>query len=216
MNILHILADPQPTEEATSKQIAMKFFMKIAELGSETEVVNVDLYQEPAPPVSFEQYRNFWYPVTIDGYVPTKVDIEASSYAIEQAEKVLAADALVLSMPMWNFGIPGLVKSWLDHILCPGLLYDLSKEGSKPKHKLKQVICLVSSDDAFKEGDPRDALSPAITTMFENIGVEEISFAWADGQSPLAFADAENRKKDAIEMAEELAEEVLEANGQPA
>ena len=127
MNILHILADPQPTEEATSKQIAMKFFMKIAELGSETEVVNVDLYQEPAPPVSFEQYRNFWYPVTIDGYVPTKVDIEASSYAIEQAEKVLAADALVLSMPL-NFGIP----TWSNHgwtILCPGLLYDLSKEG---------------------------------------------------------------------------------------
>jgi FMN-dependent NADH-azoreductase len=216
MNILHILANPQPTEEAASKQIAVKFFMKVAELGGETEVVNVDLYQEPPPPVSYEQYKNFWYPVTIEGYVPTKQDIAASKYALDQAERVNAADALVLSMPMWNFGIPGVVKSWLDHIMCPGLLYDLTAEGPKPKHKLKHVILLVSSADVFKEGDPRDALSPAISTMFEYIGVEDISFAWADGQNPAQHSDGEARKRMAVEMAEELAEEVLESNGQPA
>ncbi len=53
MKILHILANPQPTEDAASKQIAAKFFMKIAELGNEdTEVHNSDLYQEPPPPLS--------------------------------------------------------------------------------------------------------------------------------------------------------------------
>ena len=216
MNILHILANPQPTEEAASKQIAVKFFMKIAELGGETDVINVDLYQEPPPPVSYEQYRNFWYPITIDGYVPTKDDKAASKYALEQAEMVLAADALVLSMPLWNFGIPGVVKSWLDHILCPGLLYDFSKEGSKPKHKLKQVILLVSSDEVFKEGDPNDTLSVGISAMFEHIGVDDISFAWADGQNPVLHNDSEQRKRMAVEMAEELAEEVIESSGQPA
>ncbi|MFT5122344.1 MAG: FMN-dependent NADH-azoreductase [Kiritimatiellia bacterium] len=215
MKILHILANPKPTEDATSKQIAAKFFMKIAELGNEdTEVVNVDLYQEPPPPLSFEQYRNFWYPVMIDGYVPTKEDITASHYAITQAEKVLSSDVLVISMPMWNYSIPGIVKSWLDHVFCPGLLYDMTSSGYKPKHSLKQVILLVSSDEVYKEGDPRDALSPAINAMFEGIGIEDISFAWADGQSPLLSREFDSRKNLAFEMAEELAEEIMES--QPA
>ncbi len=212
MKILHILANPKPTEDATSKQIAAKFFMKIAELGNEdTEVLNIDLYQEPPPPLSFEQYRNFWYPVMIDGYVPTKEDITASEYAGAQAEKVLGSDVLVISTPMWNYSIPGIMKSWLDHIFCPGLLYNMAKDGSRePKHSLKQVILLVSSDEVFKEDDPREAFTPAINAMFESIGVQEISFAWADGQSPLLSREFESRKGLAFEMAEELAEEILE------
>ena len=46
MNILHVCANPKPTEEAISKQLASAFFGKLIELKPEVELINVDLYDE--------------------------------------------------------------------------------------------------------------------------------------------------------------------------
>ena len=210
MNILHIAADPQPMEEAASKQIAAAFFAQIVTQNENARITNVDLTQEAPADYTTEEYRNFWYPSLIDGYVPTKEESEAGTYAEAQAANVREADILVLTMPMWNYSMPAMMKAWLDHILSPGLLYDLSKEGKAPRHGLKKLVLLVSSDDVFKEGDPRDALTPAIEHSFADIGVDDFSLVWADGQNPNQHVDFEQRKQVAIEAAEELAEEVCE------
>ena len=49
MNILHVCANPKPTEESISKQIASAFIGKLIELKPEVELVNVDLYDENHP-----------------------------------------------------------------------------------------------------------------------------------------------------------------------
>ena len=213
MNILHICADPQPMEEAASKQIAAAFFATVVTNNENARITNVDLTQEAPAPYTTEQYRNFWYPYLIEGYVPTKEETEAGRYAEEQARNVREAEVLVLTMPMWNYSLPAMMKAWLDHILSPGLLFEMSKEGKVPRHSLKKVVLLVSSDDVFKEGDPRDALTPAVEYSFADIGVEDFSLIWADGQNPNEHVDFEQRKHVAIEAAEELAEELCEDFG---
>lgn len=211
MNVLHVCANPKPTEEAVSKQLAAAFFTKLVTLNAEVEMVNLDLCADVPPNYSYEEYRNFWYPAYIEGYVPTKVEITAADYAYKQGQLFNNADVLVLTMPMWNFAAPAVMKSWIDHVISPSLSYDLAKDGTMtPKHKIQRVILLISSGESFKEGDPRDALTPQITATFETIGVEDIALAWADGQNPLIFGDSEDRKLYAIEAAEELAEEVAE------
>lgn len=214
MNILHICANPKPTEESTSKQLAMAFFLKVAELNADVEVENIDLYSEPPPYLSYEEYRNAWFPVMIEGYVPTKEEEAAAEYAMTQAAKVNNSDVLVLTMPMWNYTIPAIMKSWLEHVIAPGMTYHRERNEITPLHKLKKVIFLIASGDQYKEGDPRDALGPALTACFEEIGVEDIAYAWADGQDIQRNRDAEERKKLALEMAEELAEDVLELAGE--
>ena len=47
MNILHVCANPKPTEESISKQLASAFFGKVIELKPDVELVNVDLYEIP-------------------------------------------------------------------------------------------------------------------------------------------------------------------------
>ena len=56
MNILHVCANPKPTEESVSKQLAAAFFTKLIELRPEAELVNV-FANHPAPLASHGNRR---------------------------------------------------------------------------------------------------------------------------------------------------------------
>jgi FMN-dependent NADH-azoreductase len=217
MNVLHVCANPKPTEESVSKQLAAAFFGKLIELKPEVELVNVDLYDEKPPFYSYELYKRAWYPVFDESYEPSKVEEMAMNYASKQAEQFNEADVLVLTMPMWNYGVPAIMKAWIDQILCPGLAFNISKEdGVKPLHKVKSVVLLVSSGGVYKEDDERDALTRQIRHAFDFIGIDDLEIVWAEGQTPLYFDDCEERKEMALDAAVEIAEDIAEIDLAPA
>ena len=211
MNVLHVCANPKPTEESVSKQLAAAFFGKLIELRPDVELVNVDLYDEKPPFYSYELYKRVWNPVFDEAYEPSKVEEMALNYAEKQAEAFNEADVLVLTMPMWNYGVPAIFKAWLDQILCPGLSFSISKgAGVKALHKIKSVVLLVASGGVYMEDDPRDALTRQVRHAFDFIGINDVEIAWADGQNPLFFEDCDDRKEMAIEAAIETAEDIAE------
>jgi FMN-dependent NADH-azoreductase len=211
MNILHVCANPKPTEESVSKQLAAKFFGKVIELRPDAELVNVDLYDEKPPFYTYELYKRAWNPVFNEDYTPTKPEEMAINYATKQAENFNAADVVVLTMPMWNCTIPAIMKAWMDQVLNPGLTFSIdAEEGVKPLHKVKSIVLLVASGGVYKEGDERDALSTQVRSAFGFIGIDDIEIVWADGQNPLFNADSDERKEMALEAAEEAAEDVSE------
>ena len=44
-------------------------------------------------------------------------------------ERLLAAEALVLCFPVWNFGPPALLKGFFDRVFLPGVSFDLREDG---------------------------------------------------------------------------------------
>ncbi len=211
MNILHVCANPKPTEESVSKQLAAAFFGKIIELRPDVDLVNVDLYDEKPPFYSYELYKRAWYPVFDESYEPSKAEDMAINYAAKQAEAFNVADVLVLTMPMWNFTVPAIMKAWMDQILCPDLTFTTSpEEGVQPLHNIKSIVLLVASGGVYKEDDERDALSRQVRAAFGFIGIDDIEIVWADGQNPLFNMDHEQRKGMAIEAAMETAEDIAE------
>lgn len=210
MNILHVCANPKPIELSVSKQLAARFFGKLMELNPDVELNNVDLYQDKPPYYSNDLYRRCWMPVFDSAYEPTKAEEAAMNYAQKQAEQLKQADVLVLTMPMWNFTVPGVMKAWMDQILAPGLTFELSDAGPKPLHNITTLVLLVASGGIYKEDDPRDALTRQVRAAFGFIGISDIRIAWADGQNPLFFSDGEVRREMAFDAAEEIAEELAE------
>ena len=211
MNVLHVCANPKPTEESVSKQLAAAFFGKLIELKPEVELVNVDLYDEKPPFYSYELYKRAWYPVFDESYEPSKVEEMALNYASKQAAAFNEADVLVLTMPMWNFSVPAIMKAWMDQILCPGLTFSISKdEGIKPLHKVKSIVLLVASGGVYKEDDERDALTRQVRNAFGFLGIEDLEVVWAEGQNPLFFDNHEENKAFGIEAAAEIAEDIAE------
>jgi FMN-dependent NADH-azoreductase len=210
MNILHVCANPKPVEQSVSKQLAARFFGKLLELNPDVELNNIDLYQDKPPYFSNDLYRRTWNPVFDPAYVPSKAEDAAMNYAQKQVDELKKADVLVLTMPMWNFGIPAVMKAWMEQVLSPGLLYDLSEDGPKPTHNITSIVLLATSGDVFKEEDARDALTSQVRAAFGYIGITDIRIAWADGQNPLFFSDCALRRDMAFDAAEELAEELAE------
>ena len=41
-----------------------------------------------------------------------------------QAERLLAAEGIVLCFPTWWFGFPAVLKGWFDRVWAPGIAYD--------------------------------------------------------------------------------------------
>lgn len=196
-------------EESASKQLATAFMGKLFELNPEVEIDNVDLYEEQPPFYTYPQYRGHWYPVFEKGYEPTTEEEEAMAYAKKMADKFNKADVLVLTTPMWNFSLPAIMKAWVDQVLSPGLVFDVSKDGVKPLHKVKEIVLLVASGGVYKHEDARDALTRQVEAGFGFVGIENVQIAWADGQNPLFFGNGEERKQLAIESAEEIAEDLV-------
>lgn len=211
MNVLHVCANPKPTEESVSKQLAAAFFGKLLELKPELELVNVNLYDEKPPFYSYELYSAGWNPIFEEGYELSNAEEMSMNYATKQAELFNAADVLVLTMPMWNYGVPAAMKAWIDQVLCPGLTFEMNKEGAvTPLHNVKSIVLFVSSGSVYKEDDDRDALSRQVRHAFAFIGIDDLEIVWADGQTPLFFNDSAGRKEMALEAAAETAEDIAE------
>ena len=94
----------------------------------------------------------------------------STNYADAQIEKFNDADILVLTMPMWNYSVPAIMKAWIDQVLLPGKTFSINKEeGINGLHKIKRIVLLVSSGAAYKEDDDRDALSRQVRHMLLNL-----------------------------------------------
>lgn len=208
MNVLHVIANPRPAETSSSKKLAFEFFAALTEKNPDVVVNNVDLYQNKPPYVSAEALNYFWGPIANPAYIPSKAEETAANFSNNNAQALMDADVLVLTMPVWLNSMPAILKAWLDQVLVPGKMFEFGAEGLVPTHHLRTVVLLVSSDQVYKEGDVRDGLTPAIRAIFAYIGVEDVQIAWADGQDASRHFDSEQRREMAIEAAREIAEDI--------
>ena len=209
MNLLHICASTKPIDVSTSKQLAAAFFVRLAESNKDINVTNMDLYNNPPPFLGNDAYRYFWNPIFQPGYIPTAAEKNAASYALSQTKIFEDTDVFVLTMPLWNCGMPAIMKAWLDQVLVPGVVFKYEAGSIIPLHHITKVVLLASSGDIVKEDDPQDQLTPQLNAILNSIGITDLAIAWADGQDP-RHLDAEERKATAIEAAQELADDVAE------
>jgi len=210
MNVLHVIANPRPAETSSSKKLAFEFFAALTEKNPDVVVNNIDLYQNKPPYVSAEALNYFWGPIANPAYIPSKSEETAANFSNNNAQALVDADVLVLTMPVWLNSFPAILKAWLDQVLVPGKLFTFGPDGVIPIHHLRTVVLLVSSDSVYKEDDATDGLTPAIRAIFSYIGVDDIQIAWADGQDASRHFDSEQRREMALEAAREIAEDLAE------
>lgn len=206
MKILHINANPKPVEESNSKQLTEVFFKTLKQEAPHFEITHVDLYESPPPFYSYNNYRFFWYPLYNSDYKPSPEEEAAAEYAKHQCSLFNDADVLVLTVPLWNFSVPSILKAWEDQVLSPNYTFTSGAGGTKPLHHIKKVVLLLSSGGAY-QGDraSSDFLTGQLKTALGFVGIKDFSIAWADGQNTFFFKDSDERKKKGLEDAKEAA-----------
>ena len=82
------------------------------------EVDDCDLYIEGFDPVLSRQDRLDYHDVSVNR-------ARVASYV----DRLLAAEALVLIFPVWNYGYPAILKGVFDKVFLPGATFTLSDNG---------------------------------------------------------------------------------------
>ncbi len=112
------------------------------------DVDDCDLYAEGFDPVLSRQER-------IDYH-----DLPINRRSVDRyVERVLAAEALVLVHPVWNFGYPAILKGFFDRVFLPGVSFRLENGKVWPNlHNIRKLAAVVTYGGdrwrALLMGDP--------------------------------------------------------------
>ena len=100
---------------------------------------------------------------------------QAESWALteELVNEIKQADTIVLGLPLYNFGAPSSVKTWVDHLIAPGLSIDPETHAGLLGGR--EFVVLASRGGGYGEGTPRegwDHAQPWLSHAISPTGLE--------------------------------------------
>jgi FMN-dependent NADH-azoreductase len=93
--------------------------------------------------------------------------------------RFLAADAYLISTPMWNFSIPYMLKHYIDVIIQPRHLFRYTSSGVEGLAKNKKMVVAASRGGDYSPGTPgqaQDFQEPYLRAIFGLAGITDITF----------------------------------------
>ncbi|MFM0553473.1 NAD(P)H-dependent oxidoreductase [Paraburkholderia sediminicola] len=189
MKIMHVDASAK-RERSNSRALSRYFLERLREEGAQFEVDYLDVTIDTPPHVT-EAFAIATYTATQDRTPAMKATL-AGSDAL--CQRLLAADAFVFAMPMYNWSMPSAFKAFIDSVTRTGLTYVNADDGRVVGQLSRQKVLFITSRGAdLRPGSPyegMDALTPSLKAAFGFLGVADPTFV--DAQ-PLQFANPEAR-----------------------
>jgi FMN-dependent NADH-azoreductase len=178
MNVLHIdsgiLGD-----HSVSRRLTAAVAAQIKAEQSHAAITYRDLVANPLPHLSGAH-------LMAANAKPEDVDAQIAADVAESAvvlEEFLAADTIVLGVPMYNFSLPSQLKAWIDRIAISGKTFSYSAEGPKGLAGGKKVIIVSTRGGHYSAGPAAvmDHQESYLKTVLGFLGVTDIEIVRAEG-----------------------------------
>ena len=107
---------------------------------------------------------------------------QAARVALDDAliAEVQAHDVIVLGVPMYNFGVPVQLKTWLDAIARAGVTFRYTANGPEGLIQGKKVYVAFARGGIYRD-TPADSQTPYIQTILGFLGMTDVKFIHAEG-----------------------------------
>ena len=123
---------------------------------------------------------------------------QAARVALDDAliAQLQSADAIVLGVPMYNFGVPVQLKTWIDAIARAGFTFRYTENGPEGLVKGKKVYVALARGGVYRD-TPADSQVPYLKGVLGFLGMTDVEFIYAEGlamgpeTADKAFAEAE-------------------------
>ncbi|WP_114974118.1 NAD(P)H-dependent oxidoreductase [Rhodoferax ferrireducens] len=170
-NVLIVHAHPEPT--SLTHQLVDVSAEALQRQGH--EVLQTDLYGMR------------WKAVFDEDDFPTRADPDRLSFVTEsghsysgerqsadiasEQRKLLAADAVIFQFPLWWYGMPAIMKGWVDRVWAYGLAYGYKNAGNKYRYgdgafKGKRAMLSVAVGGPANDYSPRGINGPLEQLLF--------------------------------------------------
>ena len=213
-SILHIdasvraISNDNPSHNSLSKQLAQRFVCHFKAHCQSAEYHYRDVGMNP-PHFINQQWIGAVFTPESKRSAPQQQLLALSDELIAE---VAAATLIVISTPMYNYGMPAQLKAWFDQIVRINKTFDFDlRRGDTPLAPLlsgKTLVILTSCGEfGFEEGgvNARDGhLIPHLRTLSKYLGAEQVFDISSEYQE---FADWRHQQslQQAFERAEALA-----------
>jgi len=117
---------------------------------------------------------------------PEDVDAKVAAEVEESRtvlDEFLAADTVVLGVPMYNFSLPSQLKAWIDRIAVAGKTFRYTAEGPEGLAKGKKVIIVSTRGGHYSAGPAAvmDHQESYLRSVLGFLGITDIEIVRAEG-----------------------------------
>lgn len=196
--LLHI--DASPRAASVSSFLASIFVEKWKQQNPSGKVVYHNTTRERFPYLDEETIAAIFTPSA----QRTAAQRRALAFSDQLVDELLAADVIVLGVPMWNLSIPASLKAWIDLIVREGRTFAFAQQGVTPLLPPgKRVYVFSARGGAYAAGTPFqdfDLQEPYLRRILGVIGLTRIEFICAEHQSdgPEAAAEGLSQAQSAL------------------
>jgi len=186
MNILQINSSARP-DASHSSRLAQAIIERIAEAQGVDKLTIRDLGRNPLAELDEAALQALFTPAE------QRTPEQAARVAVDDAliAEIQAADAVVLGVPMYNFGVPAQLKNWIDAISRARVTFKYTEQGAVGLLTGKKVYVALTRGGQYRN-TPADTQVPYLKTVLAFLGMTDVQFVYAEGlaMGPQAEQDA--------------------------
>jgi len=173
--ILHITASIRSDEKSASRQIGNRL-VETLQKASGASVTTRDLALNDIPFVTWDRFQANLTPKP----ERTAQQTELAAFSDALIEELQAADTIVISTPVYNFGVPATLKAWADLVARAGTTFKYTEEGPVGLlHGKKAYLAVASGGTPI--GSDFDFMSSWLTFFLGFLGIKDVEIIAADG-----------------------------------
>ena len=174
--LFHLRCSPRDLSESSAGAEAFVTRFRQARPGWDIDVM--DIWREALPEFNGDALNAKY--ARLGGRSFNGAERDAFAVIERMAARLAQADRVLISTPMWNFGIPYKLKQWFDLIVQPGITFRFDPaQGYLPLLKDRPTIAILASGSDFVTGMNRgriDMASPYLREILRFIGITDVRF----------------------------------------
>jgi FMN-dependent NADH-azoreductase len=189
MNNILVIKTSLNTDQSQSNQLADK--LAIALSSDNTTVTERDLVKQPIDHLN-QAEMNAWRTA-----VEERSDAQRAlaNVSDELIEEIQASDAVVIGMPLYNFGVPSTFKAWIDKVARAGVTFQYTENGPVGLLQGKKVFVIATRGGIYKD-TVKDTQTQYLKNVLAFLGMVDVQFIYAEG---LNMQGSEERLQTAID-----------------
>ncbi|HBF09709.1 MAG TPA: FMN-dependent NADH-azoreductase [Gammaproteobacteria bacterium] len=163
-------------ENGKSTQLADAYISELKKNNPDTKVKVRDFTASPIPHLDAARMGAFMTPAEERNDEQKAV----VAFSDELINEIREADAIVLTLPMYNFGIPSNTKAYFDHIARAGVTFKYTETGPLGLLEDKPVYIIATRGGQY-QGTDLDTQTGYVKSFLNFIGLKNLEFIYAEG-----------------------------------
>lgn len=204
--VLYVTANPKEENKSFGLQVGRSFIEEYKKLNPQDQVTEIEVYEANVPLID-RDILSAWDKLGagVEFIKLSQEEQKKVSRFNEFTEQFMEADKYVFVTPMWNLGIPAMMKAYLDTAVVAGKTFKYTANGPVGLLEGKKAVHIHATGGVYstEPGKSVEHSDSYVRTIANFVGIEDVQSILVEGMA-YAPEKAEEIKENAIEKAKEV------------